>query len=98
DNRYYWRQNPKRMEAQVLRDSLLCLAGELDPKMGGPSIPVADEGSRRRSIYFVHSHNEEQRFLGVFDDASVRECYRRSESIVPQQALALANSKLTLSM
>jgi hypothetical protein len=97
-NRYYWRMNPSRMEAQVLRDSLLSLAGELDAKMGGPSVPVQDEGSRRRSLYYVHSNNDQQRFLGTFDDASVRECYRRSESIVPQQALALSNSKLALTM
>ena len=32
----------------------------------------------------------------MFDGASVLECYRRSESIVPQQALALENSQLTL--
>ena len=37
-------------------------------------------------------------FLTLFDDASVLECYRRTESIVPQQALALANSKLALTM
>jgi mono/diheme cytochrome c family protein len=98
ENRYYWRMNSTRMEAQLVRDSLLSLAGELDPKLGGPSVPVSDEASRRRSLYYVHSHNDHQRFLGLFDDASVRECYRRSESIVPQQALALSNSKLALDM
>ena len=35
--------------------------------------------------------------LVLFDAASPNECYRRSESIVPQQALALANSSLSLS-
>ncbi len=98
ENRYYWRMNPVRMDAQALRDSLLALAGELDRSMGGPSIPVNEEASKRRSIYFVHSNNDNQKFLSMFDDASVRECYRRSESIVPQQALALANSRLTLTM
>lgn len=98
ENRHYWRMNPIRMDAQVLRDSLLSLAGELDAKMGGPSVAIGDESSRRRSLYFVHSNNDNQKFLSVFDDASVRECYRRSESIVPQQALALANSRLTQSM
>jgi hypothetical protein len=97
ENRYYWRMNPVRMQAQVVRDSLLSLAGELDPKMGGPPVPVADAQSRRRSLYFFHSHNEQQKFLAMFDDASVLECYRRAESIVPQQALALENSSLTLS-
>ena len=63
ENHFYWRMQPVRMEAQVVRDSLLHLAGELDPTLGGPSIPVADEASRRRSLYFVHSHNEHQKFL-----------------------------------
>lgn len=97
DNRFYWRTNPIRMEAQVIRDSLLSLAGQLDLTRGGPSIPVAND-SKRRSLYFVHSHNEHQKFLSTFDDASVLECYRRAESIVPQQALALENSSLAAGM
>jgi hypothetical protein len=95
ENRFLWHMNPVRMEAEVVRDSLLHLAGDLDPKVGGPPVPITQE-SRRRSLYFVHSHNDEQRFLALFDEASVLECYHRSESIVPQQALALSNSKLTL--
>jgi mono/diheme cytochrome c family protein len=96
ENRWYWRMNPVRMEAQVVRDSLLSLAGDLDLRMGGPTAPAADESSRRRSLYYFHSHNEYQRFLSMFDDANVLECYRRAESIVPQQALAVSNSKLAL--
>ncbi len=98
ENRYYWRGNPIRMEAELVRDSLLSLAGELDPTRGGPPIPAADEKSRRRSLYFFHSHNEYMTFLSMFDDASVLECYRRAESIVPQQALALENSPLAAAM
>lgn len=94
ENRWYWRMNPVRMEAQAVRDSLLALSGELDPQQGGPSIPVNDTKSRRRSLYFVHSHNDHHEFLATFDDANVLECYRRAESIVPQQALALENSPL----
>lgn len=94
DNHFLWRANPRRMEAQLVRDSLLSLSGELDLTRGGPSIPVKDETSRRRSLYYVHSHNEHQKFLSTFDDANVLECYRRAESIVPQQALALENSPL----
>ena len=81
-----------RMEAQVVRVSLLALADELDTTMGGPPVnPVGEEHSRRRSLYFVHSHNDHHRFLEIFDDAGVQECYRREQSIVPQQVLALAN-------
>jgi hypothetical protein len=96
ENRYYWRMNPVRMQAQVVRDSLLSLAGELDPRLGGPPVPVNDKASRRRSVYLFHSHNEYHKFLSMFDDANVLECYRRAESIVPQQALALENSELAL--
>jgi hypothetical protein len=37
-NDLFWRQNPRRVEAEVLRDSLLAVSGNLNPKMGGPSI------------------------------------------------------------
>jgi Protein of unknown function (DUF1553)/Protein of unknown function (DUF1549)/Planctomycete cytochrome C len=95
ENRAYWRMNSVRMESQAIRDSLLSLAGDLDPTMGGPSVPV-NAPTSRRSLYFVHSHNDQQKFLSIFDDASVLECYRRAESILPQQALALQNSRLAL--
>jgi mono/diheme cytochrome c family protein len=99
ENRYLWRMNSVRMEAQVVHDSLLQLAGELDPTRGGPPVPMgAQEASRRRAMYFFHSHNEHSKFLDVFDNANVLECYRRTESIVPQQALALWNSKLAMTM
>ena len=98
ENRYLWRMNPIRMESQIVRDALLSLAGELDLTMGGPSIPISNETSRRRSLYFVHSNVEHQKFLSMFDDASVLDCYRRSESIIPQQALALENSPLANEM
>ena len=94
ENKYLWRMQSRRMESEVIRDSLLQLSGTLDLTRGGP--PVKDEASRRRGLYFVHSHNERNRFLSMFDDANVLECYRREESIVPQQALVLANSKLAI--
>ena len=34
----------------------------------------------------------------MFDNADILQCYRRSESIVPQQALALSNSRLSIEM
>jgi hypothetical protein len=97
DNKLLWRRNPIRIEAEAVRDSMLALSGELNCTMGGPSI-LADqqEGSHRRSLYFFHSNNDRNLFLTTFDGAGVRECYRREQSIVPQQALALNNSKLAL--
>lgn len=98
ENKFYWRMNPIRMQSQAVRDSLLQLAGELDPTLGGPTIPIGNELSRRRSIYFFHSNIQREKFLSTFDDASVLDCYRRAESIVPQQALALENSQLANEM
>jgi len=97
NNHFYWRMNTRRMEAQVVRDSLLHLAGVLDTKMGGPSINSSDT-VRRRSLYFKHSRDQQDKLLKMFNDADHLQCYRRSESIVPQQALALSNSKLAIEM
>ncbi len=94
DNQLYWRRPLGRMESQVVRDSLLELAGQLDDSLGGPPIPADQQASsRRRSLYFFHSNNDRNVFLTSFDEASVMECYRREQSVVPQQALALANSE-----
>jgi hypothetical protein len=97
ENNQLWRRSPIRLESQVVRDAILALAGTLDSSMGGPSVPTpAQAGSTRRSLYFFHSNNERNLFLTTFDEALVKECYRREQSIVPQQALALANSQLVL--
>ena len=99
DNAFFWRRRPMRMESQVVRDSLLQLAGALDPAMGGPTLdPKQDVTVFRRSLYFTHSRDHRHEFLSMFDDADIFRCYRRTESIVPQQALTMANSRLTLAM
>ncbi len=38
ENQYWWRRVPIRLESQLVRDSLLSLAGTLDPTMGGPPV------------------------------------------------------------
>jgi hypothetical protein len=97
DNVFLWRMNVRRMEAEIIRDSTLYIAGQLDPKMAGPDL---DENSgmtvSRRSVYFRNSKEKKMTFLDLFDRPNVVECYRRSESVVPQQALAMANSPLSL--
>lgn len=94
-NQYYWRANPRRMESQVVRDSLLFLAGSLDMTLGGPSLNP-DQPNTRRGIYLKHSRDHQEKLHGAFDDADYLQCYRRAESIIPQQALALANSRLAI--
>ena len=95
DNRHWWRRTPIRLESQVIRDALLTHAGRLDTTHGGPTVGSSDQAqSRRRSLYFHHSNNDRNLFLTTFDEALVKECYRRETSIVPQQALALLNGRL----
>jgi hypothetical protein len=97
DNHYLWRMNPRRLESELVRDSVFYVAGNLDLTRGGPDFACALASTTpRRSIYFQHAYEKQNKFLELFDAASVNECYRRSESIVPQQALALANSDVTL--
>jgi len=38
DNRWWWRQNRNRLDADAFRDFTLAAAGALDLKMGGPAI------------------------------------------------------------
>lgn len=95
-NRYLWRMNPRRIEAELVRDNLLRVAGLLDTSLGGPDLdPALDQTSRRRSLYFRHSKEKKATFLKLFDSANPTACYRRAESVMPQQALALANSPLS---
>jgi Protein of unknown function (DUF1553)/Protein of unknown function (DUF1549)/Planctomycete cytochrome C len=96
DNEYLWRMNSRRMEAEIVRDSLLSMAGQLDTTMGGPDLEESQaEHNYRRSLYFHHTPDSQAVFLKLFDAPDPTDCYRRDESIVPQQALALANSKLS---
>ncbi|WP_144981965.1 PSD1 and planctomycete cytochrome C domain-containing protein [Gimesia aquarii] len=98
-NQYYWLRNTVRMESEVIRDSLLYLAGELDLTQGGPTIdPDKNPESKRRSLYFTTSRDAQNKFLSMFDAADIFACYRRNQSVIPQQALALANSKVSLQM
>jgi mono/diheme cytochrome c family protein len=97
DNKLLWRFPRNRMEAEVVRDSILFSAGQLDQTMGGPEIEIKDEAtSRRRSIYLSHHGESRTPLIAAFDGADPGECYRRVESVVPQQALALANGDLSV--
>jgi len=40
DNQYLSRMNVRRLEAEILRDTLLAVSGKLNPKIGGEPVPV----------------------------------------------------------
>ena len=97
DNTFLWRMNVGRMEAEVIRDSLFFAGGLLDMTLGGRSL--ANEQALttyRRSLYYeVFPEDGGASVLSsLFDAPNPLECYRRTKSIVPQQALALTNSEM----
>ena len=95
ENKLLWRMNSRRMEAEAVRDSTLYLADDLNMQLGGPEIPETDgESVLRRSMYFRNTPNEKMSMLEVFDVADPNSCYRRKESVVPHQSLAMMNSGL----
>ena len=83
ENQLMSRMNRRRLEAEIVRDSLLAVSGRLNSKQGGPgvTIPVSsgDKGARaaavtsdrgeyaRRSVYLVVRRNLRNPFLEVFD-------------------------------
>ena len=96
-NLQLWRQNSYRMEAEVVRDATLHVAGMLDKTMFGPDLdPDAGLTLGRRSVYFRTSKEKKMTFLSTFDSPNPVECYQRAESISPQQSLAMSNNPLTL--
>ncbi len=95
ENRFLWRMNSRRMEAEAVRDGVLHLSGKLDLSRGGPDLAESvGEKIPRRSIYFRNTPDSRMPMLELFDMANPNACYRRKESIIPQQALALMNSGL----
>ena len=54
--------------------------------------------SHRRGMYFQHTPYSQTEFLKLFDAANPTGMLPPPESIIPQQALALANSELSLNM
>ncbi|MBA3312426.1 MAG: DUF1553 domain-containing protein [Planctomycetota bacterium] len=96
DNRLLWHMNARRGEGEVIRDSMLAVAGRLDERMGGPELDAAaDQTTARRSVYYRHAPEKYAPFLQAFDGASADECYLRAETVVPTQALAQVNSRIT---
>jgi hypothetical protein len=93
DNVHLWRMNPRRMEGEIIRDSILGLSGKLDLRVVQSPLP-SDQIDKdfARSVYFAHSIENRPKLIDLFDGADPNEAYRRVLSVVPQQALVLANS------
>lgn len=94
DNKLLWRFTPRRLEAEVVRDSILAAAGQLDPQMFGPG--TLDEGQRRRSIYFMIKRSRLIPMMQVFDQPEplASQGSRPSTTIAPQALLFMNNPQV----
>lgn len=92
ENHLLWRRPPHRLEAEVIRDSLLATSGLLDTTLYGPG--TLDETSRRRSIYFTVKRSKLVPMMQVFDapDALSSIGERVSTTVAPQALLLLNNA------
>lgn len=89
-NRYLWHYQPRRLEAELIRDALLSVGGNLDGKMFGPSIL---DDSVRRSIYLRVKRSELISLMTMFDAPEPTQSIgERVSTTVPTQALAMMNS------
>jgi hypothetical protein len=92
DNKLFWRQAPKRLEGEVIRDAMLAVCGALDRKMLGPG--TLDEGQRRRSIYFTMKRSKLIPILLLFDAPEPQQSIgNRGTTTVAPQALLLMNNQ-----
>ncbi len=106
-NRWYWRFNRQRLDAEAIRDAMLDVSGELDLSRPGPHPfpPIRDwhwtqhspfkasYPSQHRSVYLMTQRQFRHPFLGLFDGPDTNTTTDvRSTSTVPLQALFLMNS------
>jgi hypothetical protein len=89
-NRYMWHYKPRRLDAELIRDALLAVGGNLDSKMFGPSVMAE---APRRSIYLRVKRSELIPLMTMFDAPEPTQSIgERVSTTVPTQALAMMNS------
>jgi len=106
ENRLLGRMPLQRMQAEVLYDNLLQVAGRLDPSLFDPPAPVevrsdglvtpmGTERGWRRSIYVLQRRKEVPTLLESFDFPQMTpNCIKRTHTTVASQALHMMNDAL----
>jgi cytochrome c553 len=98
DNRLLWRSNLRRLSLESMHDSVLAIAGRLDPTIGGKSVRLSSEGfATRRALYTFIDRRSPPEFFTQFDFPSPDVVSgHRYETTVPQQALFFMNNPLII--
>lgn len=93
-NLWWWKRQASRLEAEVIRDQMLAISGQLDPTMYGPG--TLDANMKRRSIYFMIKRSQLVPMMQIFDSpeplASVGD--RPQTTIAPQALLFMNNPQV----
>ncbi|MFM8250696.1 MAG: DUF1549 and DUF1553 domain-containing protein, partial [Planctomycetota bacterium] len=94
ENRWLWRMNARRLEFEVLRDSLLQVADRLDRRLGGPPVQLLGDGIvPRRSLYGFIDRMDIPSLLTTFDFPNPNQSNSlRDQTTVAPQALYFMNS------
>lgn len=89
-NRYVWYHQPRRLDAEFIRDSLLSIGGNLELSMFGTSIM---DNTPRRSVYLRVKRSELIPLMSMFDAPEPTQSVgERISTTVPTQSLAMLNS------
>lgn len=94
ENTLLWKYPTRRLEAEVVRDSILFASGQLEPRMFGPG--SLDAKQKRRSIYFMIKRSRLIPFMQIFDQPEPLSSQgsRPSTTIAPQALLFLNNPQV----
>lgn len=92
-NRWIWRMNPRRLDVESWRDSILRASGELDLAMGGPSANVETGDPARRTVYSTVSRGRLHPLLQLYDfPVATQHSPFRQVTTTPLQQLFVLNS------
>ncbi|MDP7655454.1 MAG: DUF1553 domain-containing protein, partial [Roseibacillus sp.] len=90
-NLYWWKREPRRLEAEIIRDNALAVSGLLDHRMYGAG--TLDQSMKRRSIYFFIKRSKLVPIMQLFDSPDTMTSQgRRAVTTTPSQALIFINS------
>ena len=98
ENKYYSYFPRRRLSAEMLRDSMLLVSGEMESgDRGDVSLKVSDKKNLRRTIYSRISRKELDHYLALFDypDPNIHSS-SRDETITPAQKLYFINSEFVI--
>jgi hypothetical protein len=92
-NRFLWRMNPRRLDIEAYRDTLLEITNSLDEKITGPSEDLDSPDNHRRTVYGRVSRGRLNSVLALYDfPLPTMSSPRRDLTTSPLQQLFVMNS------